>query len=393
MIATHVVLLVLGLVIGLAVLGSALKTVVLPRQGFPRLSQFVFALVHRLLVHPRRHDRLARSLRSLYAPVALVSLPLAWMILMMLAFIGVYWGSRDLSWSRAFEISVSSITTMGFAEPKGTGKIWFAFVEATIGLGLVALLISYLPTIYSAYNDREKGTNRLRPIAGSPPSALEFLQSLQRLGSLESPDLWRNAADWMLDLEQTHTAFPILSYFPESDAEQSWVATVGTLLDASALVFSVSDLDVGEVFADAQQGPLTVLVYGLPLIVRIAAAVSIPLPPPTRLPDLMTRSSQPAPAIDISRDEYDAAMAALSGILVVESGQEERAWRRFAWIRSAYEPALRALAGVTLASPAAWTTDRPAAVGRPRFLRHRAVRVDWSHRPPLPVASATPTGG
>ena len=36
----------------------------------------------------------------------------------------------------------------------------------------------------------------------------------------------------MLDLEQTHTAFPILSYFPESDAEQSWVATVGTVLDA-----------------------------------------------------------------------------------------------------------------------------------------------------------------
>jgi hypothetical protein len=393
MIATHVLCLVLGILVGLAVLGSALKTVVLPRQGFPRLSQFVFALVHRLLVHPRRNDRLAQSLRGLYAPVALVSLPLAWMILVMLAFTGIYWGSRDLTWGRAFEISVSSVTTMGFAEPNGTGRIWIAFVEATIGLGLVALLISYLPTIYSAYNDREKGTNRLRPIAGSPPSAPEFLQSLQRLGSLESPDLWRNSADWMLDLEQTHTAFPILSYFPESTAEQPWVATVGTLLDASALVFAVSDLDVGEVFADAQKGPLTVLVYGLPLIVRIARAVNVPLPPPTRLPDLMAHSSETAPAISISRAEYDAAMTALSGVLVVESGHEETAWRRFAWIRSAYDPALRALAGVTLASPAAWTTDRPAVVGRPRFLRHRTVHVDWSQRPALPVASATPTGG
>jgi hypothetical protein len=393
MIAAHILLLVLGVLVGLAVLGSALKTVVLPRQGFPRLSQFVFALVHRLLVHPRRNDRLAQSLRGLYAPVALVSLPLAWMILMMLAFTGIYWGSRDLTWGRSFEISVSSVTTMGFAEPNGVGRIWIAFVEATIGLGLVALLISYLPTIYSAYNDREKGTNRLRPIAGSPPSAAEFLQSLQRLGSFESPDLWRNSADWMLDLEQTHTAFPILSYFPESNAEQSWVATVGTLLDASALVFAVSDVDVGEVFADVQKGPLTVLVYGLPLIVRIARAVNIPLAPPTRLPDLMARSGETVPAISISRGEYDAAMAALSGILVVEAGEEERAWRRFALIRSAYDPALRALAGVTLASPAAWTTDRPALVGRPRFLRHRAVHVDWSQRPPLAVAVATPTGG
>ena len=393
MILSHALALVLGALVALAVLGSALKTVVLPRQGFPRLSQFVFALVHRLLVHPRRDDRLASSLRGLYAPVALVSLPLVWMILMMLAFTSIYWGTHDLTFSRAFEISVSSVTTMGFAEPNGAGRIWIAFVEAIIGLGLVALLISYLPTIYSAYNDRDKGTNRLRPIAGLPPSATEFLQSLQRLGNLESPELWRNAADWMLDLEQTHTAFPILSYFPESDPTQSWVATVGSLLDASALVFAASDRDAFDTFADAEQGPLTVLVYGLPLIVRIAQAVSIPLPPPTRLPDLMAQSNQPAPTVSVSRDEYEAAVTALSGILTIEPGREEQAWRRFAWIRSAYEPAVRALAGVTLASPAPWTTDRPAVVGRPRFLRHRALRVDWSQRPPLPVANATPIGG
>ena len=167
-------------------------------------------------------------------------------------------------------------------------------MEATIGLGLVALLISYLPTIYSAYNGREKGTNRLRPVAGSPPSAIEYLQALRRLGVLESPDIWQNSADWMLDLEQTHTAFPILTYFPESDPTQSWVATMGSVLDASALVFAVSDVDFGEVFADAQKGPLTVLVYGLPLIVRIAQAVNIPLPPPIRLPDLMTHVGDPA---------------------------------------------------------------------------------------------------
>ncbi len=139
-----------------------------PRRAFRGLAQFVFALVYRIVVH-RRNNRLARSLRRLYAPVALVSLPLVWMIFMMAAFTCIYWGTHDLSWSRAFEISVSSITTMGFSEPNGPGRIWIAFVEATIGLGLVALLISYLPTIYGAYNGREKGTNRLRPIAGSPP--------------------------------------------------------------------------------------------------------------------------------------------------------------------------------------------------------------------------------
>ncbi len=283
---------------------------------------------------------------------------------------------------------------MGFSEPNGTGRIWIAFVEATIGLGLVALLISYLPTIYSAYNGREKGTNRLRPIVGSPPSATEYLRSLQRLGSLESPEIWRTSADWMLDLEQTHTAFPILTYFPESDSEQSWVATMGSVLDAAALVFAVSDVDFGEVFADAQKGPLTVLVYGLPLIVRIARAVNIPLPPPTRLQDLLAQVGQPEPATSISRSEYDAAMTALSGILVVESGREEEAWLRFSWIRSAYDPALRALAGVTLATPAPWTTDRPARVGKFRFLRRRPLHVDWRlGLPATPAVGPSVTGG
>jgi hypothetical protein len=330
----------------------------------------------------------------MYAPVALVSLPLVWMILMMLAFTGIYWGTLDLSWSRAFEISVSSLTTLGFAEPNGSGRIWIAFVEATIGLGLVALLISYLPTIYSAYNGREKGANRLRPIAGTPPSAPDFIQSLQRIGSFESPDLWRNAADWMLDLEQTHTAFPILSYFPESDPEQSWVATVGTVLDASALVFAVSDIDFAEVFADVQKGPLTVLVYGLPLIVRIARAVNVPLDPPSRLQDFMAHAGEPAPSVSVTREEYVAAMTSLAGILDIEAGREDEAWRRFAWIRSAYDPALRALAGVTLAAPAPWTTDRPAKVGKPRFLRRRPLPVDWSvGLRATPAISPSVTGG
>ncbi len=394
MTALRVLCLVLGLLVAFVVLGSALKTVVLPQKGNPRLAGFVFALVYRILVRRHRSDPLAEALRRMYAPVALVSLPLVWMILMMLAFTGIYWGTLDLSWSRAFEISVSSLTTMGFAEPNGSGRIWIAFVEATIGLGLVALLISYLPTIYSAYNGREKGANRLRPIAGTPPSATDFIQSLQRIGSFESPDLWRNAADWMLDLEQTHTAFPILSYFPESDPEQSWVATVGTVLDASALVFAVSDVDFAEVFADVQKGPLTVLVYGLPLIVRIARAVNVPLDPPSRLQDFMAHAGEPAPSVSVRREEYVAAMASLAGILDIEAGREDEAWRRFAWIRSAYDPALRALAGVTLAAPAPWTTDRPAKVGKPRFLRRRPLHVDWSVvLPATPAISPSVTGG
>jgi hypothetical protein len=378
MILLNILSLLFGLSLMLAVLGSALKTVVLPQEGFTRLGQGVFAAVYRLLVHRRQTDAGVRALQELYAPVSLVALPLIWMILMAIAFTGIFWGTGSLSWSKAFEISGSSLTTLGFSEPDTTARIWIAFIEAVIGLGLVALLISYLPTIFSAYNGRERGITTLRPVAGVPPTATDLLQNLHRLGLLDNLDFWRNESDWMLDIEQTHTAFPSLTFFPETDAEHSWVASVGTLLDAAALVSSASDTLAGDVFDEGEKGPLMVLVYGMPGITRVARAASVPLPPPVRLPDMTARFGEPAPPISIDRSEYLEAMASLAPILVLDEDRQEAGWRRFAWTRSAYDQSLRALAGLTKASPAPWTTDRPATVGSPRFLRRRPLQVDWT---------------
>jgi hypothetical protein len=129
------------------------------------------------------------------------------------------------------------------------------------------------------------------------------------------------------------------------------------------------------------------LVYGLPLTVRIAQSASVSLPPPTRMADLTSHFAEPAPDISVDRSEYLAAMRSVSSLIGVEPDQEEEGWRRFAWLRSGYDPALRALAGLTGAPPAPWTTDRPAEVGRPRFLRRRPLPVDWSPSAPQAVTS------
>jgi hypothetical protein len=315
------------------------------------------------------------------------------MLLMVIAFSFIFWGTGSLSVQRAFEISGSSLTTLGFAEPDTTTRVWLAFIEATIGLGLVALLISYLPTIYGAYNGREKGIIRLRPITGAPPKAVDMLQTLQRVGALASPDFWRNQSEWILDLEQTHTAFPILSYFPETHKDHSWVATVGTLLDASALVLSASETRAGRSLEEIERGPMMVLVYGMPAFVRVARAASIPIAEPLGFTDIANHFSEPPPPISITRAEYDEAMAALAPIIDVPPDRGEEGWRRFAWVRSGYDPALRGLAGLTLAYPAPWTTDRAAVVGRPRFLRRRVLHVDWSANTANTASAGTGTTG
>jgi hypothetical protein len=117
--------------------------------------------------------------------------------------------------------------------------------------------------------------------------------------------------------------------------------------------------------------------------------------------ELIGHLSEPAPPIAVTRAEYDEAMAALAPLISVPPDRADEAWRRFAWLRSSYEPAVRSLAGLTFAYPAPWTTDRAAAVGRPRFLRRRVIRVDWTAnvgRPDqtgqgAPAAAAPPTGG
>jgi hypothetical protein len=374
----HVLSLVLGAAIVLSVLGSALKTVVLPLEGFPRLAQAVFALVHRLMVRRWADETRTSALRSLYAPVALVSLPLVWMIMIAIGFSFLFWGTGSLDWQHAFEVSVSSLTTLGFSEPSSTLRIVIAFIEATIGLGLVALLISYLPTIYSAYNGRERGIILLNPIAGIPPKVPELISTLHRTGSLDGQDFWRRQVDWIVDAEQTHTAFPILTYFPEADRNPSWVASIGVILDAAALIVSASEAQPSRVLADEETGPLMALVYGAAAIDRIARAANVPLPPAVGIVEITSRSGGEPPPISVTRDEYHTTLAAIAPIIGFETGREDEGWHRFAWIRSTYDQPLRALAGIARGAPAPWTTDRPAHVGRPRFLRRRPLPVDWS---------------
>jgi len=169
MIAAYVAALLFGIIIVLATLISALETVVLPRERFAHIGRFVFAVVGRPLIRKWRNKEREANRRALYAPVALVSLPLVWMIVVTTGFSFINWGTGKESPLRAFEVSGSSLFTLGFAEPNGVGRIWLSFIEATIGLGLVALLIGYLPTIYAAHHEREKGINVLRPFAGAPP--------------------------------------------------------------------------------------------------------------------------------------------------------------------------------------------------------------------------------
>ena len=82
MIVVHVAAVLVGTALVMAVLISALETVVLPRRGFTRIARFVFGLADRVLLHRWGKDERQANLHALYAPIALVSMPLVWTCLL-----------------------------------------------------------------------------------------------------------------------------------------------------------------------------------------------------------------------------------------------------------------------------------------------------------------------
>src|SRR5258708_36641717 len=183
-----------------------------------------------------------RSL-ELYAPMALVALPGAWVSLVVAGFTGINWGLGVDPLREAFYLSGSSVFTLGFSSPPDLPTHVAAYVEAAMGLGLIALLISYLPSIYGAFQRRELEGTRLTTPAGSPPSAITMIRRHHALARLDALDeIWDEWGTWFADVEETHTSQPSLVFFRSISHDRSWITSTGTVLDAAALRSSVLDL-------------------------------------------------------------------------------------------------------------------------------------------------------
>ena len=216
MIAARILGAIAGFVLVMTTGLSAIKTVVVPRATTQRLSRgwFVaFRHMFEFVAHPRRSFERRDQVLALYAPVALVLLPALWVTLVIIGFTGMQWAVSGQSLRTAFLVSGSSLLTLGVRFNAALPSAVLSFFEATIGLGLVAMLISYLPSIYSAFGRREALVGMLESRAGTPPSPYELLVRYRRIGALQEldDDLFRQWEPWFIDVEETHTSFPALA--------------------------------------------------------------------------------------------------------------------------------------------------------------------------------------
>ena len=352
MLALRILAVAAGVALVIAAIGSAVKTVVLPRASASRITRGVFLIVRwlfRIVARPsmsfERRDRILGA----YAPLGLMATLAAWLTLALAGFTLIFWGIDHDGWRAAFNLSGSSLFTLGVQRPEGLGSTGLIYAEAAIGLFLLALLITYLPTIYAAFSRREVGITALEVRAGSPPSAREMIWRYWQLERLsEIHEVWAEWERWFVDVEESHTSHPSLAFFRSSHPDHSWITAAGAVLDGAALVLSSVDLprDVKAEFC-IRSGYLC-----LRAIADYFQIVHDPNP-------------RPDDPISIGRDEWNAVIDDLAEAGVPLKPDRDHAWRDFAGWRVNYDRVLISLAALTEAPMALWSSDRGMVPMRP----------------------------
>lgn len=345
LVIAHVVIFLLGLALVVATLFSAIRSFVLPRSANDRMARILFLslrFVFNKLMQPMRSYIQRDALMAYYAPIGLLLLPVFWLTLVLIGYMGMFWALDNVSWHDAFRVSGSSLFTLGFATPNTTVSAFMTFSEALIGLVLIAILIAYLPTMYSAFSRREATVTLLEVRAGSPPSAIEMFERFRRLHRLEElNEIWVTWEAWFSELEESHTSLAALAFFRSPRPHRHWVIAAGAVLDAASLAASTLDVP-RDSHADL------CIRAGYLALGHIAEYFKLPYNP----------HPKPTDPISVSRAEFDEACRRLAAANVPLKPDLDQAWRDFAGWRVNYDRVLIALAALTMAPEAPWSSDR-----------------------------------
>ncbi|MGI8698678.1 MAG: hypothetical protein ACR2J0_05995 [Mycobacteriales bacterium] len=243
--ALRVLVFLAGLAVVALTAASAVRTVVLPRAVPARLTRVVFLAVrglYRLRLGRAAGYEQRDAVMASYAPVSLLVLLQMWLVLVWLGYAAMLWAAGAGSTAYDLVLSGSSLVTLGFVAPHTTVLILLAITEAAVGLVLLALLITYLPSLYGAFSRREAMVAKLAVRAGEPPSGAELLIRASVLSNLDAlGEFFAGWEDWFIELEETHTSFPALTFFRSPQPDQSWVTAAGAVLDAASLRASTVD--------------------------------------------------------------------------------------------------------------------------------------------------------
>ena len=246
-----------GLLIIFATLWEAFESIILPRRVirrfrlvriFYRLTWKSWAAVNGLIPSKRIRD----GNLSYYGPLSLLGLFATWAVLLVLGFAMLHWAAGSAvatpgelpTFRTDLYLSGTTFFTLGLGDvtPRTALAKAITVVEGGTGFGFLGLMISYLPTLYGAFSQRELNISLLDARAGSPPTAAELLRRHAHFEDNEvlTPYL-RDWEIWAAQLMESHLSYPVLCYFRSQHDNQSWLAAFTAVLDVCALLIAYGE--------------------------------------------------------------------------------------------------------------------------------------------------------
>jgi hypothetical protein len=249
----HPLALIGGLALAIVILVDAFEAIILPRRVTRKIRvtrlfyrttwAFCKAAVGKI---PSRKTR--EALLGGYGPCSLLLLVALWALGLVFSFGMMQYGAGSAievhppgQPSFAIDVYLSSTTffTLGMGDvvPRVPLARILLVAEAGLGYGFLAVIVGYLPFIYSSFSRREVNISLLDARAGTPPTAGELLRRYSYPeGQKALRDLLEEWELWCAELMESHLSYPVLAYFRSQHDNQSWIASLTAILDACALV-------------------------------------------------------------------------------------------------------------------------------------------------------------
>jgi Ion channel len=186
------------------------------------------------------------SFLSIYGPLSIVTLYVAWASSLIVGFGLCQWGLNrhaglPTSLFSDLYLSGSTFFTLGFGDVTphtGAAKV-VSIMEAGSGFGLIAAVIGYLPVLYQLFSRREAPVIQLDGRAGSPPSAAFLLVGHGADQAMAEFNAYlRGWEMWGAELLESHLSYPMLVFYRSQHDNQSWLGALSTIMDACAIVLS-----------------------------------------------------------------------------------------------------------------------------------------------------------
>lgn len=245
-----------GGVLVIATLWDAFETIVLPRRVTRRFrwTRLVFRVTWVPWTALARHipRRWRQGMLGAFGPLSLILLLGSWAFGLLFGFALLHFGSgshlqtplQANGFGADLYLSGTTLFTLGPGDvaPTASFSRFLVVLESGTGFGFFAIIIGYFPVVYQAFSRREAAISLLDARAGSPPSAAELLRRQANTGHNEElTGLLKEWETWSAELMESHLSYPVLAYYRSQHSNQSWLAALASLLDASALVIACGE--------------------------------------------------------------------------------------------------------------------------------------------------------